>query len=414
MKKIITLLIVSFIFIGLESCKDSKASRGIIFSNSDAVNSDFDNTKVFPGAYNIAKYLPLINNKNVALVVNQSSTIDDVHLTDTLLNLDVKLVKIFAPEHGFRGKADAGEHLNNSIDSKTGLPIVSLYGKKKAPDAEDLKGVDVIVFDIQDVGVRFYTYISTMAYIMNAAKDNDIPVIILDRPNPNGHYIDGPVLEEKFKSFVGMFPIPVVYGMTIGELATMINGEGWLNDSKKCDLTVVKCTNYTHLSHYRLPIAPSPNLPDFLSVSLYPSLCFFEGTTVSVGRGTDKPFKQLGHPLLKDDFDYSFIPKPNLGAKNPKYNGQKCYGIDLSKIKAKNFRAKGKIDLSWLIDFFNKVEGKGKFFLDNNWIDKLAGTDKLRKMILQGKTDEEIHKNWENDLERFNKKRKKYLLYTDF
>ncbi len=414
MQKLKTLLIVSLIFIGLESCKHSKASKSIIISNSDITNGGFDNTKMFPGAYNIAKYIPLLKNKNVALVVNQSSMIDEVHLTDTLLNLDVKLVKIFAPEHGFRGKADAGEHLDNSTDSKTGLPIVSLYGKKRAPDDEDLKGVDVIVFDIQDVGVRFYTYISTMAYIMDAAKDNGIPVIILDRPNPNGHYIDGPVLEEKFKSFVGMFPIPVVYGMTIGELATMIDGEGWLKDSKKCDLTIIKCTNYTHLSHYHLPIAPSPNLPDFLSVSLYPSLCFFEGTTVSVGRGTDKPFKQLGHPLLKDDFDYFFIPKPNLGAKNPKYNGQKCYGIDLSKIKAKNFRAKGNIDLSWLIDFYNKLKGNGKFFLDNNWIDKLAGTDRLRKMILQGKSNEEIHQNWENDLKLFNEKRKKYLLYPDF
>ncbi len=414
MQKLLTLLIVSLIFVGLESCKDSKASKSIVISNPDTDNNDFDNTKVFPGAYNIAKYLPLIKNKNVALVVNQSSTIDDVHLTDTLLNLDVKVVKIFAPEHGFRGKADAGEHLDNSIDSKTGLPIVSLYGKKRAPDDEDLKGVDVIVFDIQDVGVRFYTYISTMAYIMDAAKDKDIPVIVLDRPNPNGHFIDGPVLEKKFKSFVGMFPIPVVYGMTIGELATMINGEGWLKDSQKCDLTVVKCTNYTHLSHYKLPIAPSPNLPDFLSVSLYPSLCFFEGTTVSVGRGTDKPFKQLGHPLLKDDFDYFFVPKPNFGAKHPKYNGQKCYGIDLSNIKVKNFRAKGKIDLSWLIDFYDKVKGKGNFFLDNNWIDRLAGTDKLRKMILQGKTDEEIHEKWGNDLKRFNEKRKKYLLYPDF
>ncbi len=401
-------------FFGYESCKDGNALQEISVNNKGISEKDYDTTKIFPGAYNIAKYLPVLKHKHVALVVNQSSTIEGIHLTDTLMSLDVDLVRIFAPEHGFRGEADAGEKLSDSVDKKTGLPIVSLYGHKRAPDEDDMKGVDIIVFDIQDVGVRFYTYISTLAYIMDAAIEKGIPVLVLDRPNPNGHYIDGPILEEKYKSFVGMFPIPVVYGMTIGELALMMNGEGWLKNKNKCDLTVISCTNYTHLSHYELPVSPSPNLPDFLSISLYPSLCFFEGTTASVGRGTEKPFKQIGHPALKEDYKYYFIPKPNHGAKKPKLEGEKCYGIDLSTLKVKNFRAKRKINLAWLIDFYHKIHDKSKFFLDNNWIDKLAGTDEMRKMIISGKSDKEIHDLWKPKLKEFNATRKKYLLYPDF
>jgi len=416
MQKIVILLLLANVFVAFNSCKNSKANRTVELDIIESMGEDdYDNTKIFPGAFNVAKYLPLLKDKRVALVVNQSSILEDkIHLLDTLLALDVDVKRIFAPEHGFRGKADAGEKLNDEIDSKTGLPIVSLYGKKRGPDKEDLTDIDIIVFDIQDVGVRFYTYISTLAYVMKAAAGENIPVIVLDRPNPNGHYIDGPVLEERYKSFVGMFPIPVVYGMTIGELAKMMVGEKWIDSGRDCDLTVVKCTNYTHLSHYKLPVAPSPNLPDFLSLSLYPSLCFFEGTTVSVGRGTDKPFKQIGHPVLKGDYDYFFIPKPNQGAKNPKHNGKKCYGLDLSTLKVMDFRVKGKIDLTWLIDFYAKIHNKDKFFLDNNWIDKLAGTDKLRKMIIQGKSDAEIHRLWQEDLDKFNSKRKKYLLYPDF
>ena len=416
MQKIITLYLLLNIFVAFNSCKDSKAGQKISIDSEDIFGEQkYDNTKVFPGAFNIAKYLPMLKGKRVAIVVNQSSVMEDkTHLLDTLLALEIDVKKIFAPEHGFRGKADAGEVLNDEIDNKTGLPIISLYGKKRGPDKKDLEGVDIIVFDIQDVGVRFYTYISTLAYVMKSASNEDIPVIVLDRPNPNGHYIDGSVLDEKFKSFVGMFPIPIVYGMTIGELAQMMVGEKWIDSDKECDLTVIKCTNYTHLSHYKLPVAPSPNLPDFLAVSLYPSLCFFEGTTVSVGRGTDKPFEQIGHPKLKGDYDYFFIPKPNLGSKHPKHNEEKCYGVDLSTLKVKDFRARGKIDLSWLIDFYKKIHEKDKFFLDNNWIDKLAGTDMLRKMIVLGKSDEEIHQEWKADLDKFNSKRKKYLLYPDF
>jgi len=397
------------------SCKNEnvRSKDGEVkITKSDTIKPE--NIKIFPGANNIAKYLPLLKDKKVALVVNQSSMIDDGHLSDTLLNLDVNIVKIFAPEHGFRGVANAGEELKDGIDTKTGLPIISLYGKKEKPSEEDLKDVDVIVFDIQDVGVRFYTYISTMTYMMEAAAENNIQMIVLDRPNPNGHYIDGPMLEAKYKSFVGMLPIPVVYGMTMGELAMMINGENWLNNNVKCDLTVVECTNYTHMSHYELPIAPSPNLQDFLAISLYPSLCFFEGTTASVGRGTDEPFKQIGHPKLKGKYSYSFTPKPNFGSKNPKHKNEVCYGVDLSNLEVKNFRFRGQIDLKWLVDFYTKLKTKDKFFLDNNWIDKLAGTDTLRKMILNGKSSEEIRESWQKDLNIFNEKRKKYLLYPDF
>ncbi|HHH53762.1 MAG TPA: DUF1343 domain-containing protein [Bacteroidetes bacterium] len=364
-----------------------------------------------PGAYSTAKYIPLLKNKNVALVVNHSSELNGTHLLDTLLNLEVKVLKIFAPEHGFRGKADAGEVITDGIDSKTGIRVVSLYGKKRKPDTEDLKDIDVIVFDIQDVGVRFYTYISTMAYTMEAAAEKGIPFLVLDRPNPNAYLIDGPVLNEKFKSFVGMFPIPVSYGMTIGELAKMIKGEKWMNSMDNLELKVVPVKNYTHDRFYDLPVKPSPNLPDSTAVMLYPSLCFFEGTSVSVGRGTDKPFKQIGHPDLKEYYDYFFIPQPNEGAHNPKLKGQKCYGIDLSKTKIKDFRYKNKLELGWLIDFYNKLKGKGQFFNKNNGIDRLAGTDELRKMIIEGKSEEEIRASWKKDLDNFKIKRAKYLIY---
>lgn len=394
------------------SCKESTSTAKIEFSE-DSNNASL-NKKIFPGAYSTAKYIPLLKNKKVALVVNQSSMIEDVHLSDTLLSLDIDIVKIFAPEHGFRGKANAGAEIKDGIDTKTGLPVISLYGKKEKPSKSDLKDVDVIVFDIQDVGVRFYTYISTMKYVMDAAAENNIQFIVLDRPNPNGHYIDGPMLDEKYKSFVGIIPIPVVYGMTMGELAKMINGENWIEGSRQCNLEVIECTNYTHNSHYELPIAPSPNLQDMLAISLYPSLCFFEGTKISVGRGTDIPFKQIGHPRLKNHYKYSFTPIPNFGAKYPKNKNKVCYGIDLSNIKTKDFRFKKKIELSWIVDFYNNFDEKEEFFLKNNWIDKLAGTDQLRKMIIEGKSEEEIRDSWKKDLEEFNKKRKKYLLYPDF
>ena len=403
------IIVYLFIFTGLFSCKDTGNKGGIkIESSAEAV---YDDSLIVPGAYQLALYVPELRGKNVALVVNQTSMVDGKHLVDTLLALDVKIKKIFAPEHGFRGNASAGETIEDFKDKKTGLPVVSLYGKKKKPSDEDLKDIDVIIFDIQDVGVRFYTYISTMAYVMQAAAGHDIKTIILDRPNPNGHYIDGPVLEEKYKSFVGMFPVPVVYGMTIGELAQMIKGENWIAGAKDCDLKVVPCVNYKHDKPYELPVKPSPNLKNFTAVTLYPSLCFFEGSTVSVGRGTEKPFEQIGHPALKEYFDYYFVPHSMEGALHPKHEGKKCYGLDLSGIDVEGFRSKHKLELSWIMDFYKKLKDKDGFFTANNWFDKLAGTDSFRKMIIAGKSEKEIRDSWSKGLEEFKKKRKKYLLY---
>lgn len=404
------IFLFAIIAVNISCSSNNKAEKSTIAISERQDTLNYSNP-IVPGAYSTAKYIPLLKNKNVALVVNHSSELNGTHLLDTLLNLEVKVLKIFAPEHGFRGKADAGEVITDGIDSKTGIRVVSLYGKKRKPDTEDLKDIDVIVFDIQDVGVRFYTYISTMAYTMEAAAEKGIPFLVLDRPNPNAYLIDGPVLNEKFKSFVGMFPIPVSYGMTIGELAKMIKGEKWMNSMDNLELKVVPVKNYTHDRFYDLPVKPSPNLPDSTAVMLYPSLCFFEGTSVSVGRGTDKPFKQIGHPDLKEYYDYFFIPQPNEGAHNPKLKGQKCYGIDLSKTKIKDFRYKNKLELGWLIDFYNKLKGKGQFFNKNNGIDRLAGTDELRKMIIEGKSEEEIRASWKKDLDNFKIKRAKYLIY---
>ena len=405
--KIIQLSILLFLSLIISSCQngESRAADGI----SIAENS-IKEIKIQPGAERLAEIVPLLKNKRVALVVNQTSIVGDEHLLDTLLSLNVNIVRIFSPEHGVRGDTEAGAKIDDSIDSKTGIQIVSLYGKKRRPDSEDLKDVDVVVFDIQDVGARFYTYITTMGEVMLSCIDNGKRMLVLDRPNPNGNYIDGPVREENFKSYVAYFPIPVVYGMTIGELALMANGEHWLS-ANFCDLKVIKCINYTHQSYYELPVAPSPNLPDALAVELYPSLCFFEGTTVNEGRGTDKPFQQIGHPLLKGYYEYSYTPVSMKSALNPRQKDKLCYGTDFSSIPAKNIWVKGKIDLSYLIDFYNKLKGKGPYFLENNWIDKLAGTDSLRKMIVAGKSEEEIRNSWQPDIDKFRVLREKYLLY---
>lgn len=363
------------------------------------------------GAQRTEAYLSLLKGKRVAVVANHTSMIGNTHLVDSLLSLSVQVVKVFSPEHGFRGVADAGEHVTTGIDQKTGLPIISLYGKNKKPTDEQLADVDVILFDIQDVGARFYTYISTMTYVMEAAAKLGKKVIILDRPNPNGHYVDGPVLEEKFKSFVGLHPVPVVHGMTVGEYAYMINEEKWLEGGKKCDLTVIECKDYDHSTLYQLPINPSPNLPTMAAVYLYPSLCFFEGTVISVGRGTDKPFQVVGHPKLKDA-PYKFTPQSRTGAKNPKYIGQLCYGYDLTNFGNDFIRDSGTIYLFWLIDLYNRYHNKTEFF--NSYFDKLAGTDHLKKQIIAGSTEEEIRKSWKTDIEQFKIIRKKYLLYSDF
>ena len=346
-------------------------------------------------------YIPLLKQQKVAVVGNQSSRIGNTHLVDSLIILGIDVVKVFSPEHGFRGTADAGAKIENGIDVKTGIPIISLYGKNKKPYAEQLAGIDIILFDIQDVGVRFYTYISTLHYVMETAAENNIKVIVLDRPNPNGHYVDGPIREEGFESFVGMHPIPIVHGMTIGEYAQMINGENWI--STKCDLSVIKIENYSNYMSYDLPVKPSPNLPNARSVNLYPSLCLFEGTTISIGRGTDYPFQHFGSPYLESS--YSFTPKSGEGSKYPKHENKECFGTDLRF--QDNYLTE--INLHWLIETYNNCPDKEKFF--NNFFEKLAGTDQLRLQIIEGKTQKEIKESWEEGIGNFKEIRGKYLIY---
>ena len=346
-------------------------------------------------------YLPLLENNKIAIVGNQTSMIKHTHLVDSLMSLGVDIVRVFSPEHGFRGKADAGEKIEDGIDIKTSVPIISLYGKNKKPSSKQLEKIDVLLFDIQDVGARFYTYISTLHYVMEAAAEKNIKIIVLDRPNPNGHYIDGPIREDGFESFVGMHPIPIVHGMTIGEYAKMINGENWI--SKRCDLTVIEMENYTHDMHYDLPIKPSPNLPNSKSINLYPSLCLFEGTNISIGRGTDYPFQHFGAPYLESN--YSFTPKSGEGSKYPKHKNIECFGTDLRF--QDNYLTD--INLNWIINSYNNCPYKEKFF--TNFFDKLAGTDKLRLQIIDGKTEKEIKGSWIEGLDEFKLTRKKYLLY---
>lgn len=354
------------------------------------------------GADLTADYFPLLSGKNVAVVANQTSMIDNTHLVDSLLGANFDVLKVFSPEHGFRGKADAGSYIENEIDKLSGLPIVSLYGKNKKPSFEQLQNLDIIVFDIQDVGARFYTYISTLHYVMEAAAQNNISVIVLDRPNPNIHYVDGPVLDTAFTSFVGMHPIPVVHGMTIGEYAQMINGQEWLEDRLRCDLTVIKMKNYDRQTIYDLPINPSPNLPNSIAINLYPSLCFFEGTNVSIGRGTDIPFQHFGAPYLQTD--YSFTPKSGPGSKYPKYENVKCFGKDLQ-----NENSLSQINLEYLLFAYQNCDDKQNFF--NNFFSKLAGGNSLRDQIMSGKSANEIRQSWQKELQEFNEMREPYLLY---
>ena len=346
-------------------------------------------------------YLTLLENKKIAIVGNQTSMIKNTHLVDSLISLELDIIKVFSPEHGFRGKADAGAKIEDGIDVETGIPIISLYGKNKKPSSKQLQGIDVLLFDIQDVGARFYTYISTLHYVMEAAGEHNIKVIVFDRPNPNGHYIDGPIREDGFESFVGIHPIPIVHGMTIGEYAKMINGENWI--SKKCNLTVIEMENYTHDTHYDLPIKPSPNLPNSKSINLYPSLCLFEGTNISIGRGTDYPFQHFGAPYLKSN--YSFTPKSGEGSKYPKHKNIECFGTDL---RFQDNYLTG-INLNWIINSYNNCPYKEKFF--TNFFDKLAGTDKLRLQIIDGKTEKEIKESWKVYLDKFKLIREKYLIY---
>ena len=357
--------------------------------------------KLVLGAERIDKILETIDNKNIAIVGNQTSVVNQVHLVDTLISLNQKIISVFSPEHGFRGVEDAGAKVDNEIDKKTGLPIISLYGKNKKPTSEQLIGIDIIIFDIQDVGARFYTYISTLHYILEACSEKNIKVVILDRPNPNGHYVDGPILEEKYKSFVGMHQIPIVHGMTIGEYATMIVGEKWIENN--CNLEIIEMINYNRNDNYELPIKPSPNLPNSKSINLYPSLCLFEGTNVSVGRGTDKPFQHFGSPFLKF-YSYAFQPKSGPGSKYPKHENKTCVGKNLE-----NYPYLSSINLNWLIESYNQTNNKEDFF--NSFFDKLAGTDKLRTQIISGLNEKEIRSSWKTGLKEFKKTRTKYLLY---
>jgi len=369
---------------------------------------------VITGAERVAQYLsPLKHSKGVALIVNQTSQIGDTHLVDSLLSMGVPVKRIFAPEHGFRGQADAGEQVKGGVDVSTGLPIISLYGSDKKPKAEHLRDIDWVVFDIQDVGARFYTYISTMAYAMEACAEQGVRFMVLDRPNPNGHYVDGPLLDPEYASFVGLHPVPVVHGMTVGEYAGMINGEGWLKDGANVELKVIKCEYYDHSKAYELPIPPSPNLPNMRSIYLYPSLCFFEGTSVSVGRGTNQQFQIYGHPDSEVG-DFYFTPQPMPGAKYPKHDGKQCRGYDLSGRPADSIRIKAKLDLEYLVTFYRDFPQKTTFFLENNFFDKLAGNAILQQQIKVGSSATEIRQSWQEGLQRFKTMRKKYLLYEDF
>ena len=366
-------------------------------------------TELKTGAEQPEKYVHLLQNKKAGLVVNHTSLADEVHLIDFFQKQKIEVVKIFAPEHGFRGDAAAGELIEDEVDSKTGIPVVSLYGETRKPLPEHLAGVDVVIFDIQDVGCRFYTYISTLHLVMEACAENDKPLIIFDRPNPNGDYVAGPILKPEFESFVGMHPIALVHGCTVGELAQMINGEKWLKNKNQCELTVIPVAGYSHKMAYSLPVAPSPNLPNDLAVRLYPSLCFFEATSVSVGRGTDFPFQVLGG--LKPDLgDFTFTPRsiPHA-AVTPLNEGKVCYGVDLRQLENVP-----RFTLKFFLDFYRQYDNEKKFLTREHWLNLLAGTDKLIEQIRQGLSEAEIEESWQPELENYKRMRKKYLLYPDF
>lgn len=391
-------LLFYLLFFSLISCGQELTKK---------INS-VNNLPIKTGAQRTELYIPYLKNKNIAIVANQTSVIYKgenkyIHIVDSLLALNISIKKVFSPEHGFRGTADASEHVANNIDTKTGLKIVSLYGKNKKPTKEQLNGIDLVIFDIQDVGVRFYTYISTLHYVMEACAENNIPLMVLDRPNPNGFYVDGPTLNLKYKSFVGMHPVPLVYGMTIGEYARMINGEHWLKNDVQCNLTVIPLKNYTHQSHYSLPIRPSPNLPNNKAINLYPSLGFFEGTIINAGRGTENQFQQYGAPFFPKS-NFSYTPKPNFGAKHPKFENKLCYGVSLKKEKELK-----SINIKWLIDAYAKTPKNQPFF--GATFTKHAGNTLLEKQLKNGISAKEIHDSWQPAIKQFKKIRAKYLMY---
>ncbi|MBP6385558.1 MAG: DUF1343 domain-containing protein [Pseudarcicella sp.] len=376
----------------------------VVLTNSFSQKSNKSAQPIIVGAAQTNSYLHLLTNKKIGLIVNHTSMIGSVHLVDSLLKLGIDIQTIFAPEHGFRGTSDAGEHIKNGIDTKSNLPIISLYGKNKKPTKAQLENLDLLIFDIQDVGARFYTYSSTLHYVMEACAENKKEILVLDRPNPNGDCVDGPVLDKKQASFVGLNPIPILHGCTLGELAQMINGEGWLDNKVKASLTVIPCLNYNHQAFYSPLIPPSPNLPNYQSIKLYASLCLFEGTAVSVGRGTNTQFQVIGAPNSRYG-KYIFTPEDKIGAQNPLHEGLKCYGIDLRKENTNNLG----FTLKYLIDFYKKSGLKDKFF--NSFFDKLAGNDTLKKQIISNMSEKNIRATWKKDLQNYLTIRKKYLIY---
>ncbi len=401
MQKAITVILAMLSFVAVSAQPDLRK-----MTETGSINHP-----VIPGAWRTAVYFPLLKDKKVGVVANQTSMIKEVHLVDSLISAGIKVVKVFTPEHGFRGNAEAGATIKNDWDSKTGLPLISLYGAKKKPAAEDLAGIDMVILDLQDVGARFYTYISTMSYMMEACAENSIPLMVLDRPNPNGFYVDGPVLKPEYSSFIGMHPVALVHGMTMAEYARMVNSEKWLKNKLECKLQWVECEGYTHKTRYNLPVRPSPNLPDMASVYLYPSLCLFEGTPISVGRGTTVPFTVIGHPDFKGG-NYSFTPVPIKGvSENPPHKGVECHGYNL-KENAVEIWKEGGLRLEWLIEMYKALGSKPGFFTGS--FDKLAGSDELRIQIQSGMSEQKIRESWEQGLKEFKKMRRKYLLYPDF
>ena len=405
--KLILLLMISV----LNGCSEPKEQTNDTKDEAISKKVEVQQKPVIVGAARFDEYLPLLKGKKVGLLVNHTAVVNNTHLVDTLLSRGVKIAKIYGPEHGFRGTAADGEHVASTVDKKTGIPIVSLYGSKRYPSKEDLQGVDVIIFDIQDVGARFYTFISSMSYMMEAAAEQGKEMIILDRPNPNGHYVDGPIMQKEFTSFIGLHQVPIVHGMTVGEYAKMVNGEYWLKDSLQVKLTVVPVANYDHNTFYELPIKPSPNLPNMRSIYLYPSLGLFEATEMSVGRGTDKQFQVLGAPNFRDG-DFYFTPVEKPGAKDPKHQGKKLRGYDLTTLDTEELKDLKQVDLEWLIKSYENYPEKNKFFLSH--LHKLAGTKELEQQIKAGLSEEEIRITWREGIEDYKKMRKKYLLYPDF
>ena len=396
---------VLLLFLVFSACKgQQKDTETTPLAETDAP------APIVVAANRTAAYLPHLQGKNVGVVANPTTVVFHkkgyTHLVDSLLSSGIQVKKVFAPEHGFRGTADAGEHVKDGVDTQTGLPIISLYGKNRKPSAEQLSDLDIIVFDIQDVGVRFYTYIATLQLVMEACAENNKPIIVLDRPNPNGHYVDGPTMLKEHTSYLGMNTIPLVYGMTMGEYAQMLNGEGWLESGNKADLTVIPLENYTHQSEYQLPIRPSPNLPNDTSINLYPSLGLFEGTNVNAGRGTEFQFQRYGASFMDSTkYDFSYVPEPNFGSKYPKEEGKTCYGRDLSHVPRMS-----EVSMEWIIDAYKNTLDKSKFFLTDRFT-KHAGTPLLQQQIEQGMTNDEIKATWQDDLASFKKTREKYLIY---